>query len=151
MENIFFLLKNSAFLSGEIWEMPHSLWYNDSNGFLLGLILALITSFVICLIFFHVFPNLFNAPLTTLKWLLFMVINATAVFFITFLIAKNGIINYAETNDYLSSSPAMLSILKKGTFDMWMFGAQNAIYSLIMYFALTFICRLKSRGFNIPF
>ena len=152
MDFIFFLLKNSPFLSGEAWDMPHSLWYNDSSGFILGIILTLIISLATCIIYYHVFSRIFrNIPLTRLNWLLFLIINAAAVFFITFFVAKSGITDYAMANGYIDDAPSILGTLEKGTYDMWMFATQNALYSVIAYFILSFICRIKSRGFNIPF
>ncbi|NDW11062.1 hypothetical protein [Dysgonomonas sp. 520] len=152
MDFLYFLLKDSPWVSGESWDMPHSLWYESNNGFALGIILAIAISLVVCSVYYQLFPRIFkNIPMSRLNWLLFLVINIVVVLFSCFFVAKSGIIDYATANGYIDEAPAMLNVLTSGTLDMWMFGIQNAIYSIVLFFALSFICRLKSRGFNIPF
>lgn len=152
MDIIYFLLKDSPWVNGEAWDMPHSLWYENNNGFMFGIILALAISFVVCSIYYQLFPRIFkNIPMSRLNWLLFLVINTAIVLFTCFFVAKTGIIDYATSNGYIDEVPSMLNVLSSGTIDMWMFGIQNAIYSIILFFGLSFICRIKSRGFNIPF
>lgn len=154
MNFLYFLLKGSSWLDGSNadWSMPHSLWYENENGYILGILLTAFISLISCLVYYQIFPRIFrNTPMSRLNWLLFMILNAGVVFFSCYFVAKKGIMEYADLHDYLADSPAMMNILDNGTTDMWLFAAQNSMYSLILFFLFSFICRIKSRGFNIPF
>lgn len=153
MDFIYFLLgEDSSWLNGEVWQMPHRLWYEGEGGFKLGLIIMVFFSIVMAFLYFHVFPRVFrNVPLNRINWSLFLIVNATAIFLLCFSIARNGILNFAIANDYVSDNPEIVNVLTAGTIDMWLFAAQNATYSLFFFFIVSFPIRIKSRGRWIPF
>lgn len=154
MEKLFFLLRQSKWLSGgeDTWSMGHSLWYVNESGFTLGIILTLLISLFWAASYYQLLPRIWaNMELSRVNWFLFMVINATVVLFVTLLVARSGIIDYAAAKGYLTEQPHMRRVLNGFTMDMWLYALQSALYSVVAFFGLSFLCRIKSVGRYIPF
>ena len=152
MDLIFYLVSASGWAQGEKWDMPHSLWYEGQNGYLYGILLALVIAFLLCLFYFRILPKLAKSvQLKIGNWMFFMFLSGIITFVITFLFAKKEIVNFALDNDYFTDSGQFQEILNTGTLDMWMYATECGVLCCLFYFLLSFLLRIRTKGMHLPF
>jgi hypothetical protein len=141
LQKLFFLV--------DLFNVNHSSWYTNSNGFTTGLILAFAVALIACLFFYYVWGKM--RALTMMHYILTGIVNAVVTLLVVFFTARKLLTAYAIEAGLSEIDPSILSQIKNGTFDMWLFAINSAIWGVVFYFLLSIVLKNWSELYSIPF
>ena len=141
LQKLFFLVS--------LLGLNHAGWYTNGNGYTLGLCIAAAVALVAVIVFYYIWGKL--RPLTEGHYYITGIGAAIVSLGIVFLVARKMLIDYIVAADLTSIDPSLLAQIKTGTFDMWLFATNSAIWCFVIYFIFSIVLKNWSPYFYIPF
>lgn len=143
LQKLFFLVS--------LLGLNHAGWYTNDNGYTIGICIALAIAFVANIIFYYVWGNFKSADLNNGKYVLMGIIATAVTLGVVFFAARKLLVDYVVASDLTSIDPSILSQIKNGTFDMWLFAINSAIWCAVAYFIFSIMLKRWSHYSSIPF
>lgn len=141
LQKLFFLVS--------LLGVNHAGWYTNGNGFTIGLVFAAVISLIAGLLFYYVWGKL--KSVTLLHYIITALIAMAATLLVVFFTARHMLLAYVNDAGLTAIDPTIFSQIQHGTFDMWLFAINAAIWCAVFYFLFSCVLKEGSTYYNIPF
>ena len=141
LQKLFFLVS--------LLGLNHAGWYTNNNGYTTGLIIAAAVALIACLFFYYIWGKM--RALTLGHYIITAVVSAVIALFVVFFTARHMLMSYVGEAGLTQLDPSILMQIKNGTFDMWLFSINSALWCVVIYFLFSICLKNGSEHYNIPF
>lgn len=141
LQKLFFLVS--------LLGLDHAGWYTNDNGYTIGLVMAATIALVACIVFYYVWGWM-RPILTNGEYFLTMIITTIIALLSVFFTARHMLLAYVADAGLTEINPSILSQIKHGTFDMWLFAINSALWCAVLFFIFSLILKRWSKLSAIP-
>ena len=141
LQKLFFLVS--------LLGLNHAGWYTNANGYTLGLVIAAAVALLACILFYYAWGKV--RALTMGHYIVTSLASMAVTLLVVFFTARHQLLAYVSKAGLTEIDPSILSQIKNGTIDMWLFAINSAIWCVVFYFLFSCILKNWSTHYNIPF
>ncbi len=141
LQKLFFLVS--------LLGLDHAGWYTNDNGYTMGLVIAAVVALLASVFFYYVWGNM--RALTLGHHIITNIVSAIITLFAVFFVARHMLMAYVGEAGLTEINPSILTQIKNGTFDMWLFSINSAIWAIVFFFLFSIVLKNWSSHYNIPF
>lgn len=141
LQKLFFLVS--------LLGLDHAGWYTNDNGYTIGLVMAAAIALVACIVFYYVWGWM-RPILTNGEYILTMIVTTIITLLSVFFTARHMLLAYVADAGLTEINPSILSQIKHGTFDMWLFAINAALWCAVLFFIFSLILKRWSKLSAIP-
>lgn len=141
LQKLFFLVS--------LLGLDHAGWYTNDNGYTTGLVIAAVIALVACVLFYYAWGKV--RALTMGHYIITILVSMVVTLVTVYFTARHMLLAYVAEAGLTEINPSILSQIKHGTFDMWLFAINSAIWCAVLYFLFSCILKNWSTHYNLPF